>query len=129
MSFATSSANPTILSLSVSGVPLERLDTLADSIMNVLQDVARLGLDMKHLAGMVKDARRTLLETLEKSAAEYFQSSLLVDALYGAQDGSMLPDNFNDLARLDELSNWPNEKWIKLLKRCVRSLLELGKEC
>lgn len=61
--------------------------------------------------------QRQFRSKLESSKGDTFYGSVINDALYGAADGSDLPDVFDEMSHYDVLRKWTSEDWVNLLKK------------
>lgn len=72
---------------------------------------------MKRMAMVIDRDQRQLQSKLESSKGDAFFGSVINDALFGAVDGSDLPEAFNEMSHYDVLRKWSSDDWVNLLKK------------
>ncbi|KPV78065.1 uncharacterized protein RHOBADRAFT_40608 [Rhodotorula graminis WP1] len=111
--------DPSILTVMLSNVPVKHLETLAPRFLSFVKSQCRLPFDMKRMSYLLKQQRLSLLGTLETDSSSYVQGSVFQDILYGADDGSQLPDVFNDLEVVKKLQAFTEDDWLHILDKWI----------
>ncbi|KAI0815109.1 Metalloenzyme, LuxS/M16 peptidase-like protein [Irpex lacteus] len=101
----------------VGSIPAEHLDTFDQKLQDSFKRVATSGIDMKRMSMVIDRDQRQFRSKLESSKGDTFYGSVINDALYGAADGSDLPDVFDEMSHYDVLRKWTSEDWVNLLKK------------
>ncbi|KAI5480305.1 zinc metalloprotease [Pseudohyphozyma bogoriensis] len=116
ISFMASNENPQILTTSLSSVPAEHLKTLPEKFKACLAALAKGEIDMKRMESTLERQRLHLLDSIETDAAEVLCQSILGDALFGAEDGSDLGPQLDDVD-YKTLAGWTAKQWADLLQK------------
>ncbi|CEQ38714.1 SPOSA6832_00180, partial [Sporobolomyces salmonicolor] len=90
ISFYSSTADPTILTVYLSSVPAEQLNTLPQKFKDALARIAKEGIDMTRMTTILERQKLQLLNSMETDAAEVLSDVVVADAVYGAADGKDL---------------------------------------
>lgn len=98
-------------------VPAEHLLTFDEPLQRSLQRIVEEGFDMKRMAMVLNRDERQLQSKIESSKGDTFSDAVITDALYGAEDGSLLASSLDDISRYTELRRWSSDDWVKLLKK------------
>lgn len=105
------------LSAYFSSVPTEKLADLDLELIRLLKKIVEEGVDMERMKMCIKRDRIKELNQLEVRTAECFADSLIIDHLYGNEEGADLPTGMDSMARYDQLGHWTSEQWTALLSK------------
>jgi Zn-dependent M16 (insulinase) family peptidase len=117
ISFHTNYQLRSVLSIYFESVPVEHLDTLETSLLDVLRKVVKNGIDMDRMSTIVENERNRHLLRVERAPSSLLSGKLINEALYGSLDGKTLKEETTDLVHYDHLSKWTSEQWTVLLQR------------
>lgn len=111
-----------IYNLGASNVPTEELDSFGSKVDEVFHQVKRQGIDMDRMRMLIDRDERRLLDSLEKEAGDVICAGpVLLDFLYGSEDGKDMNESLKDLDRFGVLKGWSANQWVKLLDDCFIS--------
>ncbi|KAN0061466.1 hypothetical protein ACQY0O_006313 [Thecaphora frezii] len=100
-----------------SSVPTERLDEVDGLVVELLERVAREGIDMERMSMLIKRDKLKLLSSLETKPADGFSDLIIMDFLYGSRDGKDLHAANDDMTRYDILAGWTSQQWVDVLRK------------
>ncbi|KAK7694817.1 hypothetical protein QCA50_002005 [Cerrena zonata] len=100
-----------------SSVPIEHLDTFDVRLRASLQRIVDEGLDMDRMAVILNRDERQHLSRMENEQGDAFNMVVLLDALYGKEDGSDLAPACDDISHYAELKKWTNADWTNLIRK------------
>ncbi|KAI0094759.1 Metalloenzyme, LuxS/M16 peptidase-like protein [Irpex rosettiformis] len=101
----------------VGSIPAEHLDSFDQKLQDSFARIASNGINMKRMAMVIDRDQRQLRSKLESSKGDTFYGAVINDALYGAADGSDLPEAFDEMSYYDVLRKWSSDDWVNLLKK------------
>lgn len=96
-------------------VPTEHLESFDEKLMASLQRIIEEGVDLERIARVINRDERQLRSKLEASKGDTFSNAIIADFIYGAEDGSELPEALNEFHQYNELRNWSSKQWTNLL--------------
>ncbi|GAA5896610.1 Sdd3p [Sporobolomyces salmoneus] len=117
ISFYSSTADPTVLTVYLSSVPSEQLDTLPKKFKETLARISKEGIDMSRMATVLERQKLSLLNSMETDGADVLSDVVVADAAYGASDGSDLAKSMKVMADYKVLEGWTAEQWASLLNK------------
>ncbi|GAA5862491.1 hypothetical protein JCM1840_004200 [Sporobolomyces johnsonii] len=117
ISFYSSTADPTILTVYLSSVPAEQLNTLPQKFKDALARIAKEGIDMTRMATILERQKLQLLNSMETDAAEVLSDVIVADAVYGAADGKDLQTSLRVMSDYKTLDTWSNKEWAAVLEK------------
>lgn len=117
ITFTSSTADPSILTVYLSSVPTEHLATFDTQFKTYLARIASEGFDMTRMAMIIERQRLALLESIETDAAEVMSSTILADALFGDDEGSDLGPSMKTMSYYKLIDQYKSEDWSALLKK------------
>jgi Zn-dependent M16 (insulinase) family peptidase len=103
----------------VGSIPTEHLDSFEPRFRASLQKIADEGVDMARMGMVIARDERQLRSKLESAKGDTFSGTVIDDVLYGATDGSLLPESMDEITQYETLRNWTAQQWSDLLRRWV----------
>ena len=124
------------LPIYIGSIPLEHIDGFDKKLVESLRRLSQEGIDMDRMAMVIdRDERQVLcsistrliqflfhsqlLSKLESAKGETLSGTLITDFLYGAADGSDLPDALDEIKYYSTLRTWSSKDWTTLLTKLV----------
>ncbi|KAJ2928846.1 hypothetical protein H1R20_g8241, partial [Candolleomyces eurysporus] len=107
----------TDLPIYVGSVPTEHLDGFPEKLRTSLKRIADEGIDMERMKITINRDERQLRSKLESAKGETFSSTIINDALYGAEDGSELHRSMDEIKYYEQLKQWSNAQWADLIRK------------
>ncbi|GAA5957635.1 hypothetical protein JCM21900_000775 [Sporobolomyces salmonicolor] len=117
ISFYSSTADPTILTVYLSSVPAEQLNTLPQKFKDALARIAKEGIDMTRMTTILERQKLQLLNSMETDAAEVLSDVVVADAVYGAADGKDLQTSLRVMSDYKALDTWSTKEWAAVLEK------------
>ncbi|KAH8114457.1 Metalloenzyme, LuxS/M16 peptidase-like protein [Phellopilus nigrolimitatus] len=105
------------LSIGVSSVPIEHLDTFNEKLKHSLNVIIEDGIDMARMASVIDRDQRQLQSALESNKAYVLSPKVMTDFILGPEDGSELHKTTDESMFYNELRKWTSDKWTALIKR------------
>jgi Zn-dependent M16 (insulinase) family peptidase len=102
---------------SLVSVDTDKLRSVYERLIEVLQDTASKPLDMAYMLDCVQRSRRQIKQQAE-DGSNFFTTPVIEDHLYGDRDGRNLAPmcTFKDL---DEIETWTESQWKDFLKKWI----------
>ncbi|KAG8964223.1 hypothetical protein FRC00_003325 [Tulasnella sp. 408] len=107
------------LEVYLGGVPTEELNGMYTKLIDALKKVAKEGIDMDRMATIIKRDKLRFLNALESNPGEVYSASVINDFLYGDNAGEDIPQMMGETDRYNELAEWTNDQWVKLLNKYI----------
>ncbi|GJJ09486.1 hypothetical protein Clacol_003709 [Clathrus columnatus] len=105
------------LDIYASSVPTDRLSEFDVRLRKTLKEIADKSVDMVRMQLVIDRERRQFLSRIESSGGDVFSAVAISDFLYGAWDGTDLPNAMNQLVHYNELSRWSADQWNDVLRK------------
>lgn len=105
------------LPIYVGSIPVEYLDDFDKRFVSSLRRISQEDIDMDRMHMVINRDERQLRSKLESSKGETLSGALITDFLYGALDGSDLPDALDETKYYDVLRTWSSKDWTNLLQK------------
>jgi Zn-dependent M16 (insulinase) family peptidase len=101
----------------IGSVPTEHLDTFDEKLRVSLKRISDAGLDMERMAMVISRDERQLRSKVESSKGDAFSDTMITDFLYGAEDGSEMPEALDEISGYKILRGWTSRQWTDLLRK------------
>ncbi|KIO08194.1 hypothetical protein M404DRAFT_134459 [Pisolithus tinctorius Marx 270] len=105
------------LPIYIGSIPVEHIDDFDQKFVSSLRRISREGIDMDRMRMVINRDERQLRSKLESSKGETLSGALITDFLYGALDGSDLPDALDEMKYYNVLRTWSSKDWSNLLNK------------
>ncbi|KAI6005289.1 Metalloenzyme, LuxS/M16 peptidase-like protein [Pisolithus orientalis] len=105
------------LPIYIGSIPVEHIDDFDQKFVSSLRRISREGIDMDRMRMVINRDERQLRSKLESSKGETLSGALITDFLYGALDGSDLPDALDEMKYYNVLRMWSSKDWSNLLNK------------
>ncbi|KAH8114464.1 Metalloenzyme, LuxS/M16 peptidase-like protein [Phellopilus nigrolimitatus] len=105
------------LSIGISSVPIEHLDTFSEKLKHSLNMIVEDGIDTARMASVIDRDQRQLRSALESNKASILSPKVMTDFILGPEDGSELQAATDVTTFYDELRKWTSDQWTALIKR------------
>lgn len=105
------------LNFTISGVPTEHLQDVADKVISLLTEQTDSSVfDIGYMKQVVAQQKLKYVADAEK-APGMFANMAILEFIYGNPDGSDLSNYMKDLKEYEELSTWSAHQWCALVKQ------------
>lgn len=104
----------TIINIGIHGVPTERLE---ETKAKVLEVISTHEIDVARMQKVVDNYKWDFVLRCEKNGDTILSQAIITDFIYGTEDGSSLKKSLESLSDFDQLQQWTQENWQKLLNR------------
>ncbi|UZJ56905.1 hypothetical protein CBS101457_006225 [Exobasidium rhododendri] len=117
--FSTSDkAGASTLEAYFSSVPTAVIDKLDSTLVDeVFAKVAQDGIDMTRMKTIIDRERTKLLNMLETKPADSLADVIIVDFLYGQENGRDLEASLDSMKQYDALEKYTSSQWVQVLRR------------
>lgn len=105
------------LPIYIGSIPLDHIDGFDKKLVASLCRIGQEGIDMNRMTMIIDRDERQFLSKLESAKGETLSGALITDFLYGAPDGSDLPDALDEIKYYGTLRTWSSKDWAKLLTK------------